>query len=401
MTRAAKACLAELRLLRRDAARVATSALLLVGLSAYAQPPLALVPVDAARDGGVKVAGAIEVSGGHAVIGSSGSVTAGDRTASVSLPGKGELRVCATTTVHLSRDRSVSPAPAASTAAQVGSVPGPAPVASQAQPQTPGALMIALDRGALEASFATGKFSDVLMTPDFRILISGPGQADVRVRVSPQGDTCVENRGDHAPYVTVSSQLEDGVYRVQPNQRVLFERGSLREVVDHESEPCGCPAPPVSIATGPGGTAKAAPFPLAESEGLAPVPPPTAQMGVAAGETQTQVTVPLAYNGAAPPPPAVKANGESDAGSTASGTDSAHAPSRPAKPDAALSNEVDSGGAPAAAQTANSTPPAPAISSGPGASGPVVQAPVEQKPSSPSNGIFHRIGRFFSRLFGK
>ena len=71
--------------------------------------------------------------------------------------------------------------------------------------------MMALDRGALEANFATGMYSDVLMTPDFRILISGPGQADLRIRVSEEGDTCIENRGEHAPYVTVSSQLEEGL----------------------------------------------------------------------------------------------------------------------------------------------------------------------------------------------
>ena len=69
----------------RLGARWAGAAILLMSaLKALAQTPLALVPVDAAKDGGVKVAGAIEVSNGHAIIGSSGSITAGDKTASIS-----------------------------------------------------------------------------------------------------------------------------------------------------------------------------------------------------------------------------------------------------------------------------------------------------------------------------
>ena len=31
-----------------------------------------------------------------------------------------------------------------------------------------------------------------------------------------------------------------------PDQRVNFQHGSLSEVVDHEPEPCGCPAMPVT-----------------------------------------------------------------------------------------------------------------------------------------------------------
>ncbi len=76
------------------------------------------------------------------------------------------------------------------------------------------------------------------------------------VRVSAKGDTCVDNHGENAPYVTVSSLFDGGVYRVQPNQRVLFEHGSLRDVVDNEQEPCGCPAP---VSRGDGGNNSASP----------------------------------------------------------------------------------------------------------------------------------------------
>ena len=141
-----------------------------------------------------------------------------------------------------------------------------------------------------------GKYSDVLLTPDLRILISGPGQANLSIRVNPKGDTCVDNHGADAPYVTVTSQLEGGAYRVMPDQRVNFQHGSLSEVVDHEPEPCGCPAMPVTsvASTGNTGANPAAPgkpvggpsstpadtaFPIAESEGLAPPPAPPRTCG--------------------------------------------------------------------------------------------------------------------------
>jgi hypothetical protein len=150
------------------------------------------------------------------------------------------LRVCASTTVKLAADSSV---PAG---------------------ETPG-LMMAMDHGAVEASFATGRNSDILLTPDFRILIGAPGAAEVKVRLGQHGDTCVDNAGVNAPYVLVTSIFEGGDYRVQPGQRVMFQHGSLHEVVDNEKEPCGCPPPPHP------GTNE---FPLAQSEGLAPLPKP-------------------------------------------------------------------------------------------------------------------------------
>ncbi|HVT95935.1 MAG TPA: hypothetical protein VHE33_00410, partial [Acidobacteriaceae bacterium] len=173
-------------------------------------------------------------------------------------------------------------------------------------------------------------------TPDLRILISGPGTADFSLRVNNQGDTCFDNHGDHAPYVLATNLFEGGAYRVQPNQRVLFEHGSLKQVVDNEQNSCGCPPPeptpaPTAIARvgapgitlhtsnetntpppSPRSTETENPFPLAQSEGLkAPSTPPSTP-AVPPGQTQTQITVPLTYNGeAAPssgtPPPATQA----------------------------------------------------------------------------------------------
>jgi hypothetical protein len=250
---------------------------------------IATVPTE-----GVSLSGSLSVADGRAVIGNNGSITAGTKTAHVQLTRGGELNVCASTKIHLSTDNST---------------PG-------------GALMIAIDRGAFEAHYTPGQYSDVLLTPDLRILISPPGEADLSLRVNNQGDTCVDNHGDHAPYVLASSLFDGGAYRIQPNQRVLFEHGSLRAVVDNEQEPCGCPPDhPLSVAgTGTSGATpahpgeavatnnppkKAAaenPFPLAESEGLKPPPPPSSKPAVPAGQTHAEIEAPLVYNSATPPP---------------------------------------------------------------------------------------------------
>jgi hypothetical protein len=231
--------------------------------------------------------------------------------------------VCASTTVQLAADTSVP----------VGETPG---------------LLMAIDHGAIEASFATGSNADILMTPSFRILIGGPGAAEVKVRLGQHGDTCVDNSwvpgngspslawkaGVNAPYVLVSSVFDGGDYHVQAGQRVMFQHGSLHEVVDQEQEPCGCP-PDAPVGNE---------FPLAQSEGLAPLAAPAGSAGERTGANQ-QIE-PLVYKGAD------------------------HA----AKPVATPAE------APAASSTQN--PPAPAAVS-------------QKKP-----GFFTRVGHFFKRIFG-
>src|ERR1700761_914405 len=139
----------------------------------------------------VKVSGAVDISHGEMLLGNGSEITAGDQAVAIGLQRGGELRLCSNSSVHLSKDISV-----------------PDPNNS--------ALMMALDRGALETRYTVGKYSDVLLTPDLRILISGPGEAELSVRVNTKGDTCIDNHGAGAPYVTVTSELDGGLYRVLP-----------------------------------------------------------------------------------------------------------------------------------------------------------------------------------------
>ena len=325
---------------------------------------------------GVSVSGSLAVANGKASIGNDGTIRAGDATAHVQLARGGELRLCASTEIHLSRDSSLN----------------------TTDPAADSALMIALDRGAIEASYKPGKYSDVLLTPDLRILISGPGQADLRVRTNQKGDTCIDNRGTNAPYVTVTSQFEGGLYRVQPNQRVQFEHGSLNQVVDNEPEPCGCPAapPPVSLAGaapgilpnantaalakpaqsvgGPSSTPADTAFPLAESEGLKPPPLEPTEPVVPAGIPHVEVQVPITYDAKATPDPAAPG---------AAGPPPPHTVSAADTPETAA----------AAAQA----PPTAASAS---QATPAKQQEPKVKTGS-GGGLFHSIGRFFAHLFGR
>ncbi len=269
--------------------------------------PIAIVPLDSKNpDAAASVTGALEVSQGKAIIVASGAITSGAETTEVVLPHRGVLRVCASTTVKLAADSSV---PAG---------------------ETPG-LMMAMDHGAVEMSFATGRNSDILLTPDFRILIGAPGAAEVKVRLGQHGDTCVDNAGINAPYVLVTSIFEGGDYRVQPGQRVMFEHGSLHEVVDQEKEPCGCPP----------AAPKGNEFPLAQSEGLAPLPKP-APIVASPNSGSSQPVEPFVYKAA----------------------------------DHAAQPAVEA--APAANANPPATPPA-----------------TKKKP-----GFFTKVGRFFRRVFG-
>ena len=276
--------------------------------------PIAIVPLDTATPGhALEVTGDLQVANGRAVIAANASVVSGGEATRVTLPYRGTLVVCAYTTVKLTAD----------TSAPAGEMPG---------------LMMAMEHGALEMSFAAGRTNarnaDTLLTPDFRILVSGPEAADVKVRLGPKGDTCIDNPGASGPYVLVSSVFEGGAYRVQPGQRVMFQHGSLHEVVDEEKESCGCPPP----------EPKGNEFPLAQSMGLAPTPQPTA----APEDVAAVPTVgPLVYKGAD------------------------HAPEPVVVPDPAK------------------TPPADAVAA---------PAPTDAKKKQP--GFFTRVGRFFKKIFG-
>jgi hypothetical protein len=199
----------------------------------------------------------------------------------------------------------------------------------------------------------------------------------------------VENRGATAPVLNVADQFGESSYVVRPGQHVLFEHGSLKEVVDNESEPCGCPAAPViSVAdAGVSGTSVAAPgsavaaktaaeqhpFPAAQSAGLAPLsgPPQTP-----AGTVHAQVSTTLSYGG------------DASGSSTSNDSSETIAAGQTTMPSNTSGTQVAS----AAKASSESTSKAEVADT--------AQAPPPP-PAPPPKDLFHSLGRFFKHLFGR
>jgi hypothetical protein len=297
-------------------------------LMAQTQQPIGTVGVQDAT-----VAGALEVSNGRAVLVGNTTVTALDHVAQIELNRGGTVHVCATSGLHVTAGKSGGGA-------------------------TP--LMLALDRGAIEVQMEVTTH-DVVTTPDLRFTMQGDGPLDLQLRVTRNGDTCVENRGAKAPVLNVADQFGEATYELKAGQHVMFEHGSLREVVDHERSACGCPPEPtMSVAdallkpAAPGGTAEKTaaeqhPFPAAVSDELAPTTVPQA----APGAVHTQVSGVL---------------------SSSASTDSSTEPAM--SKDAATGDDKSVAGSAPKQMT-----PTPA-------------------PARPSKGPFHAIGRFFRHIFG-
>ena len=264
----------------------AACALFLAAASLNARRMTAQQTIGSVPTADAAVSGWLEVSGGRAVLVGSSSITARDHTAEITLARGGAVRICQTSAVKL------SPGAAAS---------GTAP------------LLLALDRGALEVRMQASA-GDAILTPDLRFAIRGLGSLDLRLRVTGSGDTCVEQRSPTAPALVITDNFGDTTYEVRAGQHVLFEHGSLREVVDHETSPCGCPEPeptisiaeaalrPPSKKKSPAEAAAAQhPFPTAQSAGLAPgADIPQAAPGI----VHTQVAATLGYEGSATGTPA-------------------------------------------------------------------------------------------------
>src|SRR5690349_20266492 len=229
------------------------------------------------------VKGSVQFASGGACLMSGAFAQAGETTAEVRLERSGEVRVCPRTSISI-------------TSSQNGRD-----------------LMFGLNTGAMEAHYRLSSSADAIITPDFRILLAGPGTFHYGIGVDNKGNSCVQSLVQNTASVIVSELMGDGMYQVKANEQVMFRGGSVANP-DHQPGICGCPAatPPVMRAAPAPAAAPAAPDAApAESTTTAgsvasadgkPRIPLSLSRPLPSGDMHVQVDAPFVYNASDPDP---------------------------------------------------------------------------------------------------
>jgi hypothetical protein len=267
--------------------RFSLTALLLSGcVTAWAQAPVG----ELFASGGANVKGEVRLAGGGTILLSGSSVSAGSAPAVLKLARGGEVRICPATALTATAGKRTE-------------------------------LTFGIGTGALELRYDLDAHSDLVVTPDFRLLLAGPASFRLAVGTRSNGDTCLKSLEGNAGAVIVTEQLGDGTFQLRPGDAVLFRGGNINQVMREPGLPCGCPAPaPVMMAESPAPKPAAPATPATASAPVetqpvavaaaspapaeSPAPAPLAESPAPAPRKNLVIDVPMAFSGDSPIPPA-------------------------------------------------------------------------------------------------
>jgi hypothetical protein len=157
-------------------------------------------------------------------------------------------------------------------------------------------LLFSLNTGNVELNYNLGTEADTLLTPDLRLALPGPGTVHIAIRVTPQGDTCVQSLPWNVAAITLSETMGDATYQVKPDEAVIFEGGHLTKA-SHSRQNCGCQrSVPVQVA-------QASPPSPVQAQLAATTPNASPATLPAVASAQPQPAQPLAATALPAPPP--------------------------------------------------------------------------------------------------
>ncbi|MEO6119336.1 MAG: hypothetical protein ABIP12_01500 [Terriglobales bacterium] len=188
--------------------RVFLCVMLLVGGAAAQQGPL---PIGEVQGTDANVRGAVSVGPAGTTLMSGSQVTAGATPTTIKLVRGGELKVCAGSSITITASASGREA------------------------------LVGLSAGAIETHYRLSSSADTIMTPDFRLLLPGPGDFHFAIGMKGRGDMCVKSLPGNSSAMIVHEVFGEGTHQVRPGDTVVFQKGSVQTPIAMAvGEECGC-----------------------------------------------------------------------------------------------------------------------------------------------------------------